>query len=818
MKKRTTLLFACGLLIVAPVYASTIRHKSEGIFSGVLSNEKIKGKVMDKEGTPIANALVTELNDIYSNNMVQCDSTGYFEITVDTNSATLMVSAIGYLPRKLEPDEFKEKDGLKICLDVNPDFTIEGVEVVAKRKVVTVTPTGLIYNMNDNPLKSEDALEALRFVPMMIVKEDLPSVVGKGIPVVYVNNRKLRLSGQSLTAYLKSLPAQNIETVEIIRNPGARYEGADCVLDIKLKKNENNGVKGFINAKVYKIHDIEEDLHASLDYTRNKWNSYLDVFFGDRRNYYDRNYKTHYLKEDFMVDRTSLEKSKGEFGNMNFIGVYQFSDIHSLGVNANVSFNNNDGGRNGMTVYENTKQRIKSLSDREGTVLGASGNLNYQNRTKDGKRYLIADVDYLYNDYQQHVINEMNNVDELGNFQSLYLKEEQDVPQRSDIYSAKIEYGGKSDNGFSFDFGTDAYYSHIHTDNRYKNWDNNEFIFDSQHSSNFKIKEFTPALFLDLTKNWGEKFHTSLAVRIEYTRYDGKEYQQNTSFENDFIRVLPRFQAYYRISQEQGVSYSFSYNLSRPSFYDLNPFVQRISPTEYSVGNPYLQPVKIFSMELNYSLNRYISIYSQYQYRDDIQLTTQKDIGNGMLESKPENVGRHNHIGVGITGYFPYMGERGVLNMNANYGWDKMEGDAEVGKLDYAHHSGNVIIANSYLLFPKQNIRLNLYGGYRSKVKDGYARTPASLEGNVSLSTSIHDVNLNVYAQLTGYLYDGKMSGTEKCVIVNDYLEDSQFSKGRNSQIGLSISYRFGNRKVKQVQQRNTSNSGVKNRVYVNSK
>ena len=216
MKKRTTLLFACGLLIVAPVYASTIRHKSEGIFSGVLSNEKIKGKVMDKEGTPIANALVTELNDIYSNNMVQCDSTGYFEITVDTNSATLMVSAIGYLPRKLESDEFKEKDGLKICLDVNPDFTIEGVEVVAKRKVVTVTPTGLIYNMNDNPLKSEDALEALRFVPMMIVKEDLPSVVGKGTPVVYVNNRKLRLSGQSLTAYLKSLPAQNIETVEII--------------------------------------------------------------------------------------------------------------------------------------------------------------------------------------------------------------------------------------------------------------------------------------------------------------------------------------------------------------------------------------------------------------------------------------------------------------------------------------------------------------------------------------------------------------------------------------------------------------------------
>ena len=820
MKKKSTLLFLCGgLLMVIPAHSMNVHHRQEkAVFTDVPSNDKIKGKVLDKEGAPIANALVTELNDIYSNNMVQCDSTGYFEITVDSNSVTLMVSAIGYLPRKLESGEFKEKNGLKICLDANPDFTIEEVEVVAKRKAVTVTPTGLIYNMNDNPLKGEDALEALKFVPMVMVKDDLPSVVGKGTPVVYVNNRKLRLSGQSLTAYLKSLPAQNIETVEIIRNPGSRYEGADCVLDIKLKKNENNGIKGYINGKVYKIHDIEEDLYASLDYTRNKWNSYMDVFLGDRRNYFDRSYKTHYLKEDFMVNRTSLEKSKGEFGNMNFIGVYQFSDIHSLGVNANVSFNNNNGGKEGMTVYENTKQRIKSLSDREGTVWGASGNLNYQYHSKDGKRYFIADVDYLYNDYQQHVINEMNNVDELGNFQSLYLKEEQDVPQRSDIYSAKVEYGGKSANGFSYDFGTDAYYSHIRTDSRYKKWENNEFLLDPGHCSDFKIKEFTPALFLDLTKKWDEKFHTSLAVRLEYTKYDGKEYQQGSSFENDFIRVLPRFQAHYRISQEQGLSYSLSYNLSRPSFYDLNPFVQRISPTEYSVGNPYLQPVKIFYTELNYSLNSHISIYAQYRNRDDIQLTTQKDIGNGILESKPENVGRHDHIGVGITGYFPYMGERGALNMNANYGWDKMEGDTEVGKLDYDHHSGNAFIANSYLLFPKQNIRFNIYAAYRSKGKDGYMRTPASIEGNISLSTSIHDVNLNVYAQLTGYLYDSKISGIEKCVIVNDYLKDNQFSKGRNSQIGLSISYRFGNRKVKQVQQRSTSNSEVRNRVYGNSR
>lgn len=817
MNRKMILLLGAGLSLFPPAHSSLYCGLETAITSHVASPEKIKGKVTDKKGTPIPFALIAELIDIYSNNMVESDSTGYFEIEVETGSS-LVVSAVGYLPLELKHTEYEKGKQLNITLDMNPDFAIEDVVVTAKRKTVVTTPTGLIYNMNENPLKTDDALEALRFVPMMMVKDDLPSVVGKGVPVVYVNNRKLKLSGQSLTAYLRSLPAKNIETVEIIRNPGARYEGADCVLEIKLKKRENDGAKGFINGKIWKIHDIEEDLNVSLDYTKNKWNSFLNVFIGDRRGYYDNSNETHYLKEKYTVDRTNLDKSKGKVGNMNFIGVYQFSDSHSLGINANASLNDNDGNKTGMTVYNNTKQHVSSLSDREGTVWGATANLNYQYHSKDGKRYFIADVDYLYNDYQQHVINEMNNVDEQGNFQSLYLKEKQNVPQRSDIYSAKVEYGGKSANGFSYDFGADAYYSHIHTDNQYWNWDKNEFVPDSRYSSNFKIKEFTPTLFLDLSKWWSERFYTSLAVRMEYTKYDGKEYRQNTAFENDFFRVLPKLNIYYRISRNQGISYSLSYSLSRPSFYDLNPFVQRISPTEYSVGNPYLQPVKIFFTELNYTLNNNVAFYLQYQLKNDIQTSTQKDMGEGVIENRPENIGKRNYIGFGITGYFPYMNSRGVLNMNANYAWFKMGGDTEVGKLDYSRHLGSVTVSNSFLLFPKQNIRFNLTGEFRSKEKNDYTVSPSSIAGYAELNTSFKDFSFAVYLQLAGYMYDGKISDTMKYAMANDFLIDNQFSKGRNFQVGLRFSYSFGNKKVKQVQQRNTSNSGVRGRVNVNAK
>lgn len=820
MKKELTIpfLLGCGLFIFPPIYASILQDGIENTTISVTQSvEKIKGKVTDKDGKPLSQAIIAETVNQYSNNIVQCDSTGHFEITVNDQSTALVISAIGYLPKELAPSEFKGKENLSIALELNPDFTIEEIEVSAKRQTIVTTPTGLVYSMNDSPLKNSDALEAFKFVPMMMVKDELPSIVGRGVPVVYVNNRKLNFSGQSLTAYLRSLPAQNIETVEIIRNPGARYEGAESVLLIKLKKREDEGVKGFLNGKVWKIHDVEENLSVSLDYTKNKWNSFLNVFLGDARGYYDSRNETQYLTEEYTVNRTELDKSKGKYGNVNFMGVYQFSDVHSLGFNANASLNDNDGSRDGMTIYNHTNQRISSLSDREGTVWGATANLNYQYHSKDGKKYFIADVDYLYNDYKQYVINEMNNVDEQGNIQSLYLKERQNVPQRSDIYSAKLEYGGKSENNFDYDFGADAYYSHIRTDNQYWDWAENDFAFDNENSSDFKIKEFTPALFFDLSKWWSEKFYTSLAARFEYTKYEGKEYRQGGAFDNDFFRVLPKLNMYYSLGQNRGLTYTLSYRLSRPSFYDLNPFVRRISPTEYSVGNPYLQPVKIFFTELNYTMSNNLAFYLQYQLMDDMQNIVQKNVGDGVIESKPENVGQRDYIGFGIIGYLPYLNKRGVLNMNANYAWLKMDGEtAEVGGLNYTRHLASATISNSFLLFPKQNIRFNLIGDFHSKEKNGYTTRPASIAGNVELSTSIKDFSIAIYSQLTGSFYDGKITGIAKSTMENSLLVDNYFLKGQNFQIGLRFSYNFGNKKVKKVRQRNTSNSEIRERVNVN--
>lgn len=813
MSRKAILILVTGLSLYSPAYSSSYSEQETVIISDMLYPEKIKGKVIDKEGAPISHAIIVETVNQYGSNIVQCDSTGYFEISINDQATALAISAIGYLPRELSPSEFKGKSNLSIALEVNPDFTIEEIEVSAKRRTVVLTPTGLTYNMNNNPLKHENTFDALKFIPMVTIQNDIISVVGRGNPAVYVNNRKLNLSGESLVAYLRTLPAKNIETVDVIRTTDAKYGGANSVLSIKLKEREDEGLKGFLNGQIWKTHDFKETGSITLDYAKKKWNSLLSIFAGNYRNYQEEEAETYYRKEDYTVDRTGLYQSKEHTYQMNFMGVYRFTNTKSLGLNLFGQIGDNDGRRETLTHYQHIDQYISSYSDNTDKSKRITANLNFQYHAEDGNNYLITDIDYLYNTGKQNIINEMNNMNELGEFQSLYLRDWQRVPQNSSIYSAKIEYGGKFGDGFKYDFGTDAYYSMIRTNNEYWKWENNNFVLDSKLSSDFDIDEFTPALFFDFSKTWNDKIYTSLGARFEYTRYKGEEHQQNSSFETDFFRALPQLNVFYQISQKHAMGYSASYSLQRPSFNSLNPFVIRVSPTEYSVGNPYLQPTKSFFTEINYNFKNRHSFYLQYQLLTDMQNVTQRSVGSGVVENKPENVGRRNYLGFGYSTYFSYLKGRGYMNLSANYAWNSMKGDSDVGLLSYSRHLTSANFNNSFLLFPKQNIRFNIAGDYHSKEQTAYAITPLTLSFQLELNAQIKDFSVAIYYWGSGYVNEGKLDTYRKTVTTNDFLLTNRYSGGEAFQVGLRFSYNFGNKKVKRLQQRNTSNSKVKDRV-----
>lgn len=126
--------------------------------------------------------------------------------------------------------------------------------VKARRVPVKVKTDRLVYNMKANPMKDGNALESFRYIPFITANDKEISIIGKESTQIYINGHKCTLSGETLQAYLRSLPANDIESIEILHSPNATYrgEGNFGVINIILKNKKKNGMQGLANLTLTK--------------------------------------------------------------------------------------------------------------------------------------------------------------------------------------------------------------------------------------------------------------------------------------------------------------------------------------------------------------------------------------------------------------------------------------------------------------------------------------------------------------------------------------------------------------------------------------
>lgn len=171
-----------------------------------------------------------------------------------------------------------------------------------------------------------------------------------------------------------------------------------------------------------------------------------------------------------------------------------------------------------------------------------------------------------------------------------------------------------------------------------------------------------------------------------------------------------------------------------------------------------------------------------------------------------------------LTGSFStmirYLAGKGSSNFNISYQWKKVKGASESGELDYAHNMVNINLQNNLTISEKQKIYLNYGGRYSSSIRNSYLELPPSANFNASLSKSLKQFNFALYTNLVYYIYDGKFTQSWKIMRNNNYINEAEYTRGENVSVGLSISYNFGNMKVKGAQNRNTSGGSVKDGVY----
>src|SRR5690606_499162 len=184
------------------------------------------------------------------------DESGNFNLTVPTGRYTLRIIFFG--------DELYNRKH-EITADLNlgilvlePALQLEEVFLETGKKLIERKVDRLVFNVENSIAASGgDALEALRLVPRVKVQNDVVSIVGKGGIAIMVDDRLLRITGDELTAFLKSIKADDIKSIEVVTNPPARYsaEGNSGLINIKLKKTRpdtwNASIQGSYRQNTY---------------------------------------------------------------------------------------------------------------------------------------------------------------------------------------------------------------------------------------------------------------------------------------------------------------------------------------------------------------------------------------------------------------------------------------------------------------------------------------------------------------------------------------------------------------------------------------
>ena len=602
--------------------------------SHAISNT-ITGIVKDEVSQPVDVATVSlmRLPDsvFVKAEFTNVDGTFAF-VEIPAGSYYLNISFLGYKPYTTET--FTITDGSVSPLPeiiLRPDdLELAEVSVVAAKPFVERKSDRLIVNVENSILAAgSSAMEVLAKAPGIVVSPgDAISIRGRQGVIFMIDGKVTPMSGQELANYLRAMPANSIERIEIITNPSAKYDAAGNagIIDIRLKKDSNLGTNGTLTSSASQGVYPKTGIGVSL----NRRSKDLNVFGGYNYNF-RKGFNDLDLYRVFLEDgqRTSAYDQDNylvipyHFNSARFGIDYTVSPNTVIGVLANGSLNKfSPSGENKSNVEDAYQEVVSSFSTtNESHDIWPSYSLNgnFKHTFPKHRQELTVDLDYAryWNETDQEFTTRYYDLNG-EEYQPYYLLVG-DLNGNLDIKSVKADYMYPVKDKAKLEAGVKS--SLVSADNNLVFFDESDVdnpVFDSTISNHFLYDEQINAAYVNLTYNW-TKFSIQSGLRVEQTIADGIQLIDGQSFERNYTNFFPSVFLNYSFSDNYAMGLNMSRRLDRPSYQQLNPFKYFLDPSTYRAGNPFLDPQFTWSFEWNHTLlQRFTATLSFARTTDNI--------------------------------------------------------------------------------------------------------------------------------------------------------------------------------------------------------
>lgn len=836
--KEKLLYFVLFLFVAIPLFAQK---------ENVSATFTIKGQVIDSltnESVPYVTLRIA-LASAPKNpiKLLACDENGKFTATMNKpGKYVMLLESLGKVPSQKTFTLSANKKVMDFGKLLMQDDTqqLKGVTVTAQKPLVKVEVDKLTYSLEDDPeATTSNALDMFRKVPMVTVDgEDKIQLKGSSNYKIYMNGKPSNLlSGDNASDVLKSMPASSIKNIEVITDPGAKYdaEGVGGIINIITTKNAIQGYTGTVRANASTLGSVGGGAYLSVK--AGKFGVTGNYGYNYRNSPWNDSYSERMTDVDMLADGASTQliekgrsKHKGPFQYGNLEASYEIDTLNLLSVGVNLfrgkskNLSELDAVLNpvsGTAIDPIYKYHRNSVS--EGTFGSTDVNVDYQHSTK--KKDELLTVSYRFSQSPNDNESRTELSDEVG----YYLADE--YPKWNINDASTVEHTGQVDYTTPL-FKKQTLEVGVKYINRQNKSNTLEQIYNdstkvwedhSRDNSQFHHTQHIYSAYLGYLIRLN-KFGIKAGVRAEGTSLSAEfEKKPDMNFDTDYFDLVPNAVFTYQLDMSSQIRLGYNMRIQRPGIWYLNPYINDANPQNISQGNPNLDSEKSNNLNLNFSkftqkfsVNASLSYtfvnnsIERYTFTADFPSTDIRSQYNGALWNTYDNIGKKQQVGVFLYGnWSPTTWFRIYMNGGMNYT------DLKASSLGMSNDGfDGRIFAGTQFTLPK-DFRINLNGGYFSPRVQLQGEYSSFYFAGMNISKDFLKKKLSVSLRMQNPFWKHmKMEST----IVGDGF--SSMSKNWRSarEFGLSVSYRFGTMKgqIKKIR-RGISNDDSKSGGESNS-
>lgn len=781
---------------------------------------KIQGVVVDsltREGEPFATIRVYKANDDKEPvAMGTTDLEGRFEQAVKrAGDYRVLFSSVG---RKNINIPFSiQKGQTTLSLDtiyVTDDVTrLSGVEIVAQKPLVKMEVDKLSYSVeNDIDAKSNSVLDMLRKVPMVTVDgNDNITVNGSSSFKVYVDGKPNVMMSSNPSEIFKNMPASSIKDIEVVTNPGARYdaEGVGGVLNL-ITDRTSESRKQLLNNYNATIRGMAANRGAGGG-----------AFFSMQKNKFSMSVNANVMESFPMESQTELNRtqftSDGEsqlrsystmdnsfhiqMGNLNLS--YEIDSLNLLTASAGVmGF--------GMDIDGQSRTDLGGLAyttrnDNKSKRLSVNGSVDYQHTFASNKErmltlsYLITTAPQRTNNYSWFETDQTNSFLDLTDRYSHAKDNTIEHTWQAD-FSTPIAAGHKLDLGAKYILRDNTSRSD------YYDLMGQEQLWDESSSLDYSHKNRILAGYAEY-RGTIQRISLTAGLRYEHTWQNViARLGQTDNFKLDYGNLVPSANLSYKINDSQNIGATYNLRISRPGITLLNPYVNKSDPTSISYGNTNLDAEEVHNISLVYNLfnPKWVVNLTLRQSICDNGIEQYSFYEGNVLNSTYGNITRNKQTGLNAFVNWNATGKtRFTLNGSIAYV------DVRSEQLDLRNHGwqGNIMFGYQQTLPWDIRMSANIMASTKSYNLQGW--NGGFQAGMLSLSKSFLKDKLNVTLTGMSPLNFGRMKFESESTS-HDYVSHT-ISRISMANFGISVSYTFGGKVNVKKAATTIQNSDLKN-------